>query len=1171
MKKTGKKRLSALEVESLFWKACADKPFSVEYANDMPGSAFSPVNVGKKGEGTAPSTVAETAWNMRAASRAEGSLLRFMKEEIAGVTSPMVYVAMMFSWFAWHVEDHDLHSLNYLHLGAAKTWYGVPRDAAVAFEEVVRMHGYGGEVNPVVTFAILGEKTTVMSPEVLVEAGIPCCRLVQNAGEFVVTFPRAYHSGFSHGFNCGEAANIATPEWLRVAKEAAIRRASINYPPMVSHFQLLYALALTLYSRVPMRIRNEPRSSRLKDKKRGEGETIVKDLFVQSVIQNNELLHILLEKGSSCVLLPQDSSDLSLCPNSRFGSQIKVKPRALLGLCSPEEAMEASGSLLCEDAVLDWNLQLGHSNGVCQRKKIPSVKYGNFSRDYLYASTSDSQSMDNGKEATSRSDGLLDQGLFPCVTCGILSFACVAVIQPRESASKNLMSTDCKLFDNDLVGVTSDYSYDVSTNNSHLDTFSGRMEKDGHGGLHDIFIQSADCKVLVKHQRVEQAHSTRVQGISSLDLLAHAYGDSSDSEEEVIRHPRMPVCSDEHDLTGYLSGQEHQHKAVRVLSDPLSALGTGDASNQICTLKERGPRTLECLVGNAKKHLVSDERWGLDSANRNRIITPGSRISSREVANSVEGDIKESDGSCSTRIDASKAHQGDVMVGDPEFDSADVSLPSTDVHLISYGAATGKYVETRFNDIDTSVKNSNISFIQTTDRDPFRMHIFCLEHAVEVEKLLRPLGGVHMLLLCHPEYPKVEGQAKLVAEELGIDYLWKGIHFREATNDDKEKIRSALDDEQIVPGPGDWAVKLGINLYFSANLSKSPLYSKQMPYNAVLYKAFGRRSPVDSPTKPKVSLRKPGRQKKIVVAGKWCGRVWMTSQVHPYLANRDSEEQESESIPLNRDTDHEPETPVTDINLVEKRMLPKEKSLPTTIPRKSGRKRRKLFEDAVSKKAKSPEADDTPISVENSPENPSSRCQRVLRSRVKHEDAASNDSNFNEENGGSSMCLRRRTSKLKEVKTKAKEVRPKPAVERHLRKRKVKKAPSNNDVAVKDEEAEYQCNVDGCTMGFCTKQELMLHKRNICSVKGCGKKLFSHKYLMQHRRVHMDDRPLKCPWKGCKMTFKWAWARTEHIRVHTGVRPYMCREPGCGQTFRFVSDFSRHKRKTGHSVKKGRG
>lgn len=51
------------------------------------------------------------------------------------------------------------------------------------------------------------------------------------------------------GFNCGEAANIATPEWLRVAKDAAIRRASLNYPPMVSHFQLLYDLALALCSR----------------------------------------------------------------------------------------------------------------------------------------------------------------------------------------------------------------------------------------------------------------------------------------------------------------------------------------------------------------------------------------------------------------------------------------------------------------------------------------------------------------------------------------------------------------------------------------------------------------------------------------------------------------------------------------------------------------------------------------------------------------------------------------------------------------------------------------------------------------------------------------------------------------------------------------------------------
>lgn len=103
-------------------------------------------------------------------------------------------------------------------------------------------------------------------------------------------------------------------------------------------------------------------------------------------------------------------------------------------------------------------------------------------------------------------------------------------------------------------------------------------------------------------------------------------------------------------------------------------------------------------------------------------------------------------------------------------------------------------------------------------------------------------------------------------------------------------------------------------------------------------------------------------------------------------------------------------------------------------------------------------------------------------------------------------------------------------------------------------------------MSFKTKAELTLHKRNQCPHEGCGKRFSSHKYAMFHQRVHDDDRPLKCPWKGCSMSFKWAWARTEHIRVHTGERPYKCKVEGCGLSFRFVSDYSRHRRKTGHYV-----
>ncbi len=52
----------------------------------------------------------------------QGSVLRYLvgEELITGVMVPWLYVGSCLSAFCWHVEDHALYSVNYLHMGAPK-------------------------------------------------------------------------------------------------------------------------------------------------------------------------------------------------------------------------------------------------------------------------------------------------------------------------------------------------------------------------------------------------------------------------------------------------------------------------------------------------------------------------------------------------------------------------------------------------------------------------------------------------------------------------------------------------------------------------------------------------------------------------------------------------------------------------------------------------------------------------------------------------------------------------------------------------------------------------------------------------------------------------------------------------------------------------------------------
>lgn len=39
-----------------------------------------------------------------------------------------------------HVEDHHLYSMNYMHFGASKMWYGVPGKDAIKLEAAMKKH-----------------------------------------------------------------------------------------------------------------------------------------------------------------------------------------------------------------------------------------------------------------------------------------------------------------------------------------------------------------------------------------------------------------------------------------------------------------------------------------------------------------------------------------------------------------------------------------------------------------------------------------------------------------------------------------------------------------------------------------------------------------------------------------------------------------------------------------------------------------------------------------------------------------------------------------------------------------------------------------------------------------------------------------------------------------------
>ncbi|KAA8539296.1 hypothetical protein F0562_025988 [Nyssa sinensis] len=1326
------KEVSPLVIEALFWKAASEKPIYVEYANDVPGSGFgepegqfryfhrcrrkrtfdrnnrgistsmkhrvhsmsnsvenkdatksspnysvqtskgytcSPTmssdqqssrfstqkssNAGNEMEGTAGWKLSNSPWNLQVIARSPGSLTRFMPDDIPGVTSPMIYIGMLFSWFAWHVEDHELHSLNFLHTGSPKTWYAVPGDFAFAFEEVIRTQAYGANIDRLAALTLLGEKTTLLSPEEVVASGIPCCRLIQNPGEFVVTFPRAYHIGFSHGFNCGEAANFGTPKWLKVAKDAAVRRAAMNYLPMLSHQQLLYLLTMSFISRVPRSLLPGARSSRLRDRQKEERELLVKKAFIEDILNENNLLTVLLAKNSSYHVVLWD---LELLP-------------------SPTKESE----LCCSSSTV----------ATTAREDIYSENDNNqdlLSQLSLYMETVNDLYMDDDDLSC---DFQVDSGTLACVACGILGFPFMAVVQPSERASLNILPTDnhmvqelgiskvvesCSPSDlNDMVeGSVSDGLNDhdktlkgktssacrwhipitgasrsggeskltkecvkssIDANNLSSDV-PDKMKPNESSLLHPTNVASSSPKSTQSMLFPSKYHS-HVPDLSAppkdLPVSLKAQLDNGSSSSSGFLRPRIFCLEHAIQIEELLHSKGGVNVLVICHSDfqkikahaaaIAEEIGSPFNYNEIPLDKaSQEELTLINLAIDDEEHDECGEDWTSKlSINLRHCVKVRKSSPSKQVQHALTlGALSDTTPSSKTlnfkwqsRKSRSKRNLSSPVHIKPskniQMEKDEVLGAKTGGNMIKKEEKIIQYSRRNFKSkpsgsagprlacgdpgkhLPEEVSAAAYGDTDISGRNMAENSPCNIESTGNVSSGLVVLASIgkselqheHQMLvttreLCENSAPSqagdsldaattVVGDVELQIENCMLREMIVKVAVEQNEKNERcytEKTACSLIDVQSTEKSETQRENLRMEGIGITNvvpdlvtLDNSEEQCDIQADGDVLMKevsdpAYSVGSCAGDPV-----VGNFGEQMEKTVVATFC----MDSKLIDCVSMDDEVQQETQTTTGSLEKEHvlsnvtliNHSTPVSVAGSVE---VPRETHAAEEMH--SGSENGSLLDKK--------ELENTDSMMVHPGSIASNRSKR------KRELELETENQFDFSGFIRSPCegLRPRAGKdATRSDFDSNNMAEKPVT-------KVVRKSSDGSVSRMDKkkntqgksEGSHRCDLEGCRMSFQTRAELLLHKRNRCPHEGCGKKFSSHKYAMLHHRVHDDDRPLKCPWKGCTMSFKWAWARTEHLRVHTGERPYQCKVEGCGLTFRFVSDFSRHRRKTGHYV-----
>ncbi|EMD35808.1 hypothetical protein CERSUDRAFT_156544 [Gelatoporia subvermispora B] len=298
------------ELERRYWRNCGlGRP--AWYGADMAGSLF---------------TQETKSWNVASLYSALTRLLPSSSQGLPGVNTPYLYFGMWRATFAWHVEDMDLFSINYIHFGAPKYWYAIPQARASALEQTMRGY-FPKDVSQCSQF--LRHKSFLASPTLLSQSSCRPNTVVQHQGEFVITFPRGYHAGFNLGLNCAESVNFALESWIELGRKAKAC-GCVNFSVRIDVDQLLRDRAaerLELQTGQPTQL-DDPSTAAAENREKSKSPRKRKAEGPESSAPKPKKLKLKVEKPASAVSAGASSSSSSSKPAKTLTKvTLKLGPR----------------------------------------------------------------------------------------------------------------------------------------------------------------------------------------------------------------------------------------------------------------------------------------------------------------------------------------------------------------------------------------------------------------------------------------------------------------------------------------------------------------------------------------------------------------------------------------------------------------------------------------------------------------------------------------------------------------------------------------------------------------------------------------------------------------------------------------------------------------------------